>query len=231
MNDKIIKNQDEISNYKMMIEKINIENKINEDNKKRYNDALDKYEQIIKEEKNKVKNAYSIINKLRAELDYIKDENLNLLKIISENNRKDYKFCNLDENKILKEENEDIIIKNEIKENDNNTINNLNQENNQNIFMNNEDISFRNINEDKNIHKLLDNGNSTINNNIHCPEENNNEINNKTYEINYQINKNDNGINNKKYIKYEEIININNKEKNEEFINECYNSNGEINSS
>ena len=59
----------------------------------------------------------------------------------------------------------------------------------------------------------------------------NNEINNKTYEINYQINKNDNGINNKKYIKYDEIININTNDKNEEFINECYNSNGEINSS
>ena len=122
-----------------------------------------------------MKYPYSIINKLRAELDYIKDENLNLLKQISENNRKDYKFCNFNENKILKEENEDIIIKNEIKEIDNNNninTNTINQENNQNIFINNEDISFRNINEDKNNHKLLDNGNSIINNNINCQEEN-----------------------------------------------------------
>ena len=235
LNEKMIINQDELTNYKMMLDKINLENKMNEDNKQRYNDALDKYEKIIKEERNKVKNAYSIINKLRSELDYVKDENLNLLKTISENNRKDYKLINFDENRILKEENEDIKINKESNEMDNNTNNNIIcNENNQNqIFLNNnEDISFRNMkNEEKNSSKLLDNGNTLFNSNIICQEDNINEINNKTYEINYQTNKSDNGINNKKYIKYEEIMNININDKNDEFINDCYNSNGEINTS
>ena len=117
LNEKIIKNEEEISNYKKIVEKLNMDNKIDEDNKKRYNDALDQYEKIIKEERNKVKNSYSIINKLRAELDYIKDENLKLLKLISENNRNNYKLINFDEDRILKEENEDINIKKETDEN------------------------------------------------------------------------------------------------------------------
>ena len=234
LNEKMIKNQEEISKYKMKIEKINLENKLNQENNKRYNDALDKYENIIKEERNKVKNAYSIISRLRAELDYIKDENLKLLKMISENNRKEYKLLNFNENK-FKEENEDINIQNEKETiNEDNNINNL--LNNKKQKINVEDISFRNEEkEKKNLSsELIDNGN-VLNKkdcNCNCNEKEYNTI-NKTYEMNININQKDNGINNKKYIKYEEIMNINNNEKDELYNdNECFNnddSNGENN--
>ena len=203
-----------------------MDNKIEEDNKKRYNDALDQYEKIIKEERNKVKNSYSIINKLRAELDYIKDENLKLLKLISENNRNNYKLINFDEDRILKEENEDINInKKETDENNNNI--KENNESNKNIIINNEDISFRNFkNKTNNTHELYDNGNTIINNDIKITNSNKCEENNdnKTYEMNYN-NNNDNGINTK-YMKYEEIFNLNNKNNKKELIDiECYNEN------
>ena len=218
----------------MKIEKINLENKLNQENNKRYNDALDKYENIIKEERNKVKNAYSIISRLRSELDYIKDENLKLLKSISENNRKEYKLLNFNENK-FKEENEDINIQNEKETiNEDNNINNL--LNNKKQKINVEDISFRNEEkEKKNLSsELIDNGN-VLNKkdcNCICNEKEYNTI-NKTYEMNININQKDNGINNKKYIKYEEIMNINNDEKDGLYNdNECFNnddSNGENN--
>ena len=84
-------------NGNFVIERMNIENKMNKENMNKYNDNINKYEKIIKDERKKVQNAYSVISKLRAELDYIKNENLQLLKSISKNNRKEYLNVNNDE--------------------------------------------------------------------------------------------------------------------------------------
>ena len=79
--------------------KLNIKNKMSMENKNKYEEQLINYQQIINKEKNKLKNADSLISRLRSELDYvkeksvienkvIKDEIINLKKKITELNEK-----------------------------------------------------------------------------------------------------------------------------------------------
>ena len=64
--------------------KLEIKNKMNFNNKGKYNEKIIRYQQIIDNEKNKVKNDDTIISRLKSELDYVKEKNLIENKVIKE---------------------------------------------------------------------------------------------------------------------------------------------------
>ena len=99
LENKIMEYEQEIDIYKEKMMKLEVKNKMNLDNRSKNEEQLVNYQQIIDNERNKVKNADSIISRLRAELDYvkeksvienkvIKDEIINLKKKIIELNEK-----------------------------------------------------------------------------------------------------------------------------------------------
>ena len=220
LNEKMLKNQDEIENYKLKLEKINIQNKIDYDKKIKYNDTLEKYQQIIKNERDNVNNANSVISRLRAELDYYKEENLKLLKNISENNRTTYinkykKLKNEDE-----KENDIFIQQNDVFQNKiNNDSNNDNDNDNYDYpNLDNSANQNKNLKEKDNNLSLND---EKINNNLinsqHSNNSNNEDINFINNDNNEQI---ISGAFNKDVkIEKEEEINDSNNFYNNELIN------------
>ena len=120
-----------IQNSKDNMMKMEIKNKMNLENKSKYEEQLVKYQQLLDNEKNKVKNAETIISRLNSELDYVKEKNLIENKVIKEeiiNLKKKITELNEKLNNVDNSDSEDIIGNNQQNNNYNEDIkpNNLN---------------------------------------------------------------------------------------------------------
>ena len=71
---KITIYEKEINDNKDAILKLNVRNKMDTENKAKFNEILGNYQKIIENERNKSQNSEVIISRLRAELDYIKEK-------------------------------------------------------------------------------------------------------------------------------------------------------------
>ena len=146
LENKIMEYEQEIDIYKEKMMKLEVKNKMNLDNRSKNEEQLVNYQQIIDNERNKVKNADSIISRLRAELDYvkeksvienkvIKDEIINLKKKIIELNEKLNNIDNSESegnNENIPKEDDNIYDKNSninINNNSNKKTNSINKKN------------------------------------------------------------------------------------------------------
>ena len=71
---KITIYEKDINDNKDAILKLNVRNKMDTENKAKFNEILGNYQKIIENERNKSQNSEVIISRLRAELDYIKEK-------------------------------------------------------------------------------------------------------------------------------------------------------------